>query len=262
MKLNIIQVDAFAEKVFGGNPAAICILEDWLADDLMQQIGMENNLSETAFIVREQAGYRIRWFTPTVEVDLCGHATLAAAKVLFDQQDFAGNEVVFNSKSGQLKVAKELNGKLKLNFPATPFELVNDPPATILTALKTGSTIIYKGTFDYMAVVKNQEQIESLDPDYNLLATLKSRGIVVTAPGNEVDFVSRCFYPQTGVNEDPVTGSAHTMLTPYWAGILGKNKLSAIQLSNRRGNLECELSGDRVYLSGNAVVYMTGEIEI
>ena len=262
MKLKIIQVDAFAEKVFSGNPAAICMLDDWLADKLMQQIGMENNLSETAFVVKEEAGYRIRWFTPTVEVDLCGHATLAAAKVLFDKQEFAGNEVVFYSKSGQLKVTKEINGKLKLNFPVAPFELVSDPPASILTALKIGSAIIYKGSFDYMAVIENQEQIESLDPDYNLLATLKSRGIVVTAPGNEVDFVSRCFYPQTGVNEDPVTGSAHTMLTPYWAGILGKNKLSAIQLSYRRGNLECELSGDRVYISGNAIVYMTGEIEI
>lgn len=262
MKLKITQVDAFAEKVFGGNPAAIIILEGWLEDSLMQQIGMENNLSETAFLVKQEAGYHIRWFTPDVEVDLCGHATLASAKVLFDQQDFPGNEITFNSKGGLLKVKKETNGKLTLNFPVTPFELVNDPPASILQALKVDTATIYKGSFDYMTVVENQQQIESLNPDFNLLSTLQSRGIVVTARGNEADFVSRCFFPQSGVNEDPVTGSAHTMMTPYWAKELGKNKLSAIQLSSRKGNLECELSGDRVYISGNAITYMTGEIEI
>ncbi len=262
MKLKITQVDAFAEKVFSGNPAAVIILEEWLEESLMQQIGMENNLSETAFIVKEETGYQIRWFTPNVEVDLCGHATLASAKVLFDQQEFPGNEITFNSKSGLLKVTKATNGKLILNFPATPFELVRDPPASILPALKVNSATIYKGSFDYMAVVQDQQQIEALAPDFNLLSTLQSRGIVVTSRGNEADFVSRCFYPQSGINEDPVTGSAHTMMTPYWVRELGKNKLSAIQLSGRKGNLECELAGDRVYISGSAVTYLTGEIEI
>ncbi len=262
MKLKITQVDAFAERVFRGNPAAIIITEHWLEDTLMQQIALENNLSETAFIVKEQAGYRIRWFTPNVEVDLCGHATLASAKVLFDQQDFPGNVITFNSKSGLLKVSKESDGKLTLDFPSTPFELVSNPPAIILQALKIDSATIYKGSFDYMAVVQHQRQIEGLTPDFNLLSTLQSRGIVVTSRGDEADFVSRCFFPQSGINEDPVTGSAHTMMTPYWAKELMKNKLSAVQLSGRRGNLECELAGDRVLMSGNAIIYLRGEIEV
>jgi PhzF family phenazine biosynthesis protein len=262
MKLKITQVDAFAQEVFGGNPAAVCILEDWLEDSLMQKIGMENNLSETAFLVKEYPGYYIRWFTPLVEVALCGHATLASAKVLFDLQDFPGDEVTFNSKSGLLKVKKETNGKFTLNFPATPPELLSAPPEGIFKALDVNEGAIFKGKFDYMVVLQTQEQIEGLSPDFTLLATLQSRGIVVTAPGNESDFVSRCFYPQSGINEDPVTGSAHTMMTPYWANRLGKNKLAAIQLSARKGHLECELSGDRVLMSGNAAVYMKGEIEI
>ncbi len=262
MKLKITQVDAFAEKVFSGNPAAIIVLENWLEATLMQQIALENNLSETAFLVKEEAGYHIRWFTPNVEVDLCGHATLASAKVLFGQQEFPGNVITFNSKSGLLKVTKETNGKLTLDFPATPFALVSDPPASILQALKIDRATIYKGSFDYMAVVQHQRQIETLAPDFNLLSTLQSRGIVVTAPGDEADFVSRCFFPQSGINEDPVTGSAHTMMTPYWAKELKKNKLYAVQLSSRRGNLECELAGERVYISGNAITYLTGEIEV
>ena len=183
-------------------------------------------------------------------------------KFLFDQQEFPGNEISFNSKSGILKVTKQVGGKLTLNFPVTPYEPVNEPPAIILQALKIDSAVIYKGSFDYMAVVQNQQQIASLEPDFNILSKLNSRGLVVTSRGDEVDFVSRCFFPQSGVNEDPVTGSAHTMMTPYWAKELGKNKLSAIQLSDRRGNLDCELAGDRVYISGKAVVYLTGEIEI
>jgi PhzF family phenazine biosynthesis protein len=262
LKLKITQVDAFAEKLFGGNPAAVIILDYWLEDELMQKIGMENNLSETAFLVKEETGYRIRWFTPTVEVDLCGHATLAAAKVLFDQQDFPGNELSFHSNSGILKVRKASTGKLTLDFPATPFEEVPDPDGVILKALRVDKARIFKGSFDYMAVIETQQLVEGLDPDFNLLSTLQSRGLVVTAKGDEADFVSRCFYPQSGINEDPATGSAHTMMTPYWAKVLSKNRLSAIQLSNRRANFDCELSGDRVLMSGNAIVYMTGEIEL
>jgi PhzF family phenazine biosynthesis protein len=262
MKLTITQIDAFAEHVFEGNPAAICILEKWPADSLMQKIALENNLSETAFLVKEAGSYHIRWFTPLVEVDLCGHATLAAGKLLFEQESFPAGELSLSSKSGVLKVTKEPDGQLTLNFPVTPFEPVNDPPESICRGLKIDKAVIYKGSFDYMAVLENQQQVEKLDPDFNLLSTLDSRGLVVTAPGDEADFVSRCFFPQSGINEDPVTGSAHTMMTPYWARVLGKNKLSAIQLSARRGKLQCMLSGERVFMTGNAVIYLRGEIEV
>jgi len=262
MKITITYVDAFTNKVFGGNPAAVCVLDNWLEDSLMQEIAMENNLSETAFLVKDGVAYHIRWFTPTVEVDLCGHATLAAGKVLFEQPGFTGDEISFHSKSGLLKVKKETNGMLTLDFPASIPELLNDPPAIILDSLKIESDGIYKGPFDYMVVARNQAAIESLQPDFKLLATLPSRGIVVTAQGNEVDFVSRCFYPQSGIDEDPVTGSAHTMMTPYWAEKLGKTKLSAIQLSKRKGHLQCELAGNRVLMSGFAVIYLKGEIEL
>lgn len=262
MKIKITQLDAFTDKVFGGNPAAICILDEWLPDELMQQIGVENNLSETAFLVKEDKGYHIRWFTPSVEVDLCGHATLAAAKVLFDLPAVTGDEITFYSKSGQLKVKKQTNGKFTLDFPATPGRLVIDPPPVIFEALRMNGNAVFRGPFDYMVISDSQAQVEELEPDFNLLATLDSRGIVVTAPGDEADFVSRCFFPQSGINEDPVTGSAHTMMTPYWADILAKNKLSAIQVSPRKGYLDCELVGERVLMSGNAVTYLRGEIEI
>lgn len=262
MKIKITQLDAFTDKVFGGNPAAICILDEWITDELMQQIGLENNLSETAFLVKEGKGYHIRWFTPSVEVDLCGHATLAAAKVLFELPGVTADEIIFYSKSGQLKVSKESNGKLTLNFPATPGELVTDPPPVIFEALKMSGNAVFKGPFDYMVIADSQAQVEELQPDFNMLATLDSRGIVVTSRGDETDFVSRCFFPRSGINEDPATGSAHTMMTPYWADILAKNKLSAIQLSARKGYLDCELAGERVLISGNAVTYMSGEIEI
>lgn len=262
MKIPIYQVDAFSNKTFGGNPAAICPLNEWLPDETLQQIAMENNLSETAFLVKDGKDYQIRWFTPTVEVDLCGHATLASAAVVFHQWGFAGEQIIFHSKSGALPVKKEINGKLTLNFPNNNPQLVENPPECILKALKIENALIYKGAFDYMVIAENQQQIEGLQPDYITLAGAESRGVVVTAKGDEADFVSRCFYPQSGIDEDPVTGSAHTMMVPYWADQLGKTKLSAIQLSKRRGYLDCELAGDRVFMSGYAVTYMTGEIEI
>ena len=262
MKIPIYQVDAFSDKAFGGNPAAVCPLNEWLPDELLQQIGMENNLSETAFLVKEGKDYQIRWFTPTVEVELCGHATLASAAVVFHQWGFSGDEIIFHSKSGALPVKKEINGKLTLNFPNNKPGLVENPPACILKGLKMENALVYKGAHDYMVVAESQQQIEALQPDFNTLAEAECRGVVVTAKGNESDFVSRCFYPQSGVNEDPVTGSAHTMMVPYWAEQLGKTTLSAIQLSKRKGHLECELAGDRVFISGHAVTYMTGEIEI
>jgi PhzF family phenazine biosynthesis protein len=262
MTIPVYQVDAFTGKIFGGNPAAVCPLQEWLPETLMQQIGMENNLSETAFVVKEGDAYRIRWFTPAVEVDLCGHATLAAAYVIFRYLAHAGDEITFLSKSGILKVNKEADGKLTLDFPASSIQEVPQPPACILDGLSLTTAQVFKGSFDYMVLLDTQLQVEELKPDFRLLAQASSRGVIVTAPGAEADFVSRCFYPQSGIDEDPVTGSAHTMLTPFWAERSGKTKLSAIQLSARRGYLDCELANDRVKISGYAIIFLRGEIEL
>ncbi len=262
MIVPIYQADAFTQHIFGGNPAAVCPLEEWLPDDLMQNIAVENNLAETAFIVREGNDYHIRWFTPTVEVNLCGHATLAAAHIFFNHLQYKQKEISFHSKSGLLKVMQQKNGQLTLDFPRDHFEKAAHIPPAIGQALKIAVTEVYKGRFDYMVVTNSQQTVEKLQPDFKTLATIKSRGVLVTAPGKESDFVSRCFFPQSGIDEDPVTGSAHTLLTPYWAGVLGKNRLTAIQLSARKGYLDCELSGNRVLMSGYAVTYMKGEIII
>ena len=259
MKIPIYQVDAFTDTLFGGNPAAICPLEDWATDEEMQKIAMENNLAETAFVVKDGEDYQIRWFTPTVEVKLCGHATLAAAHVLFNSGTINGNELIFHSKSGPLKVTR--NGELlTLDFPATPAEPVNNPPQGIFEGLGIDHVPVFKSVFDYMVVLPSQKMIEALQPDFKTLAQLDARGLITTAPGDEADFVSRCFFPQSGIDEDPVTGSAHTAMVPYWSAQLGKIKMKAIQLSKRRGYLDCELAGDRVLMSGKAVTYLTGEI--
>jgi len=262
MTIPIYQADAFTQNVFGGNPAAVCPLTEWLSDDLMQKIAMENNLAETAFIVKEKDGFHIRWFTPTVEVDLCGHATLASAHIFFNHLGYEKNDISFNSKSGWLKVTKENNGQRTLDFPADKYEAVEDVPAAIAEGLKIAVNKVYKGRFDYMVVVDGQSIIENLHPDFKTLATIKSRGVLVTAPGKEVDFVSRGFFPQSGIDEDPVTGSAHTLLVPYWADVLKKKKLKAIQWSARKGHLDCELAGERVLMSGYAVTFLKGEITI
>jgi PhzF family phenazine biosynthesis protein len=262
MKIPIYHVDAFTKKRFGGNPAAVCPLNEWLNDQLMQDIAMENNLSETAFLVKHGVEYYIRWFTPTVEVELCGHATLASAHIIFNHLSFPGDEVTFHSKSGVLKVYKEKNDQLTLNFPKYMPNPVKNPPACIKEGLKFEHAEIFKGPFDYMVVLESQRAVEELAPDFKALAKAESRGIVVTAPGDESDFVSRCFFPQSGIDEDPVTGSAHTMMTPYWAEVLGKTKLTAYQLSRRKGYMECELVKDRVYMSGHAITFMKGEIEL
>ena len=262
MIIPIYQADAFTQKVFGGNPAAVCPLDEWLPEELMQKIAMENNLAETAFIVNEKEGYRIKWFTPAVEVDLCGHATLATAHIFFNHLGYQGKVISFNSKSGWLKVTKEDNGQLTLDFPADKYELVSEIPEAIANGIKVPITKLYKGRFDYMAVVDDQSVVENLNPDFKTLATIKSRGLIVTAPGKEVDFVSRGFFPQSGIDEDPVTGSAHTLLVPYWADVFKKNKLKAIQWSARKGHLDCELAGDRVLMSGYAVTFLKGEIMI
>lgn len=262
MKIPIYQVDAFSKRPFSGNPAAICPLDTWLPDGLMQQIAAENNLAETAFIVEEAGGLRIRWFTPTVEVDLCGHATLAAGHVYFQHLNYPQKEIIFLSKSGPLIVSLAEGGAFTLDFPRDHIEKISNPPAEIESGLGVRATEVYKGRSDYMAVIDSQKIIENLKPDFKILSHLNGRGLIVTARGEEVDFVSRAFFPQSGIDEDPVTGSAHTTMTPFWAGILGKNKLKAIQLSARKGWLNCELAGERVLITGHAVTYMMGLAEI
>jgi len=261
MKLKLYVVNAFAESEFGGNPAGVISLREWLTEGLMQQIAMQNNLAETAFIVPQEDEYAIRWFTPAVEVALCGHATLGSAHVFYDHLGYKKDKITFHSKSGPLHVSKKDDGRLTLDFPADIAQTTALIPE-IEEGLKIKPLEVYKGTTDYMVVLENQQAIENLSPDFRIIAQLKSRGIIATSKGDETDFVSRCFFPQSGIDEDPVTGSAHTLLTPYWAKKLAKEKLTAIQLSKRKGFLECEMKADRVLISGNARTYLEGEIFI
>jgi len=258
MKANIYIANAFAEKQFGGNPAAVVPLNEWLAEDLMQQIAAQNNLAETAYIVPRGKDYEIRWFTPGVEVALCGHATLASAHVLFNHLGYSAAELVFHSKSGPLRVDRRTDGMITLDFPAVRPVLTADD-GLIEKALGIRPVAVYTSKFDYLAVLESQQDIETLKPDLGLVKKLSARGLIVTAPGLTTDFVSRCFFPQSGIDEDPVTGSAHCVMVPYWATRTGKNKLTAIQWSARKGYLECELAGDRVLMSGHAHTYLTGE---
>ncbi len=257
MEIKLYQVDAFTDKLFAGNPAAVCPLNSWLPDLLMQSIAIENNLAETAFYVQEKDGLRIRWFTPGAEVDLCGHATLASAFVLF-KEGYKGDVVTFNSRSGPLTVTKH-GTLLTLNFPTDTIKEVALTPE--LTAGFNAIPVkALKGKSDYMLVFENEEQVRSLKPDFRIVAKVKARGVIATAKGDKVDFVSRFFGPQVAIDEDPVTGSAHTTLIPYWAGELKKNKLDAVQCSQRGGRLFCELKGDRVNISGNGKLFMEGII--
>lgn len=259
MPQKLYQADAFADKAFSGNPAAICPLKEWLSDELMQQVAMENNLAETAFIVKQGEQYHIRWFTPTVEVDLCGHATLAAAYVLFDHEGHVGNSIEFYShRSGVLPVTKE-GDLLTLNFPADDFKQV-ELTGDISDAFNTVPEAAFKGKTDYLLTFRNEAEIRGLKPIFDRIAKLDVRGVIVTAKGDTVDFVSRFFAPQSGVDEDPVTGSAHTTLTPYWAQQLGKKELTAMQLSQRKGHLRCRHLGNRVEISGRCRLFLIGEI--
>ena len=262
MNLPVYIVDAFTDKLFGGNPAAICPLHEWLPDKLMQSLATENNLSETAFIIEEDDHYRIRWFTPSTEVKLCGHATLASAHIFYTELNHNKSEVWFESLSGLLTVSRKDRDTYTLNFPANPPQETNEIPEGILEGLGVEEGQVFKTSFDYMVLLSDQRLIENLKPDFALLSKVKARGVVVTARGIDADFVSRCFYPQSGINEDPVTGSAHTIMVPYWAKQLNKTNLKAIQLSKRRGYLDCELRNDRVLMSGNAVTYLKGEYSI
>ncbi len=260
MKQKIYQIDAFTSKLFGGNPAAVCILEYWLETDLMQKIAAENNLAETAFAVKNTNHYELRWFTPEIEVDLCGHATLATAFVIFNYYGYKENTLRFISpRSGELLVQKSESGLLTMDFPTDDVTLVSEQ-TNITKAIGKQPLETYKGKTDYMLIYKSQAEIEAIKPNFHLLNELDCRGVIVTAKGNEVDFVSRFFAPQCGIPEDPVTGSAHTTLTPYWSEKLNKKTLSAKQLSERGGDIQCEYLGDRVKLSGHGVCYLIGEI--
>lgn len=259
MQIPIYQVDAFSSQVFGGNPAAVCPLESWLPNDLMQKIALENNLAETAFFVQEtDTRFHIRWFTPTVEVDLCGHATLATAHVLFTELGYEHEVIEFFSRSGILTVQKQ-DDLLELNFPADEIKEVEPLPA-LNECLGVNILHTYRGKSDYMVVLENETLVLELRPDLRQMATIEARGIIATAKGSKVDFVSRFFGPQSGIDEDPVTGSAHTTLTPYWAEQLGKTELTAWQISPRKGELWCKLEGDRVKIAGKAVLYLKGQI--
>jgi PhzF family phenazine biosynthesis protein len=226
----------------------------------MQKVANENNLSETAFAVPGKDCYEIRWFTPETEVDLCGHATLATAHVLFHHLGLEGNTICFHSLNSGKLIVERSGDMLTLDFPAdTPEAMV--VPELIVTALQTPPLKAFKGKTDFMFVFASQAEIEKMEPDFGLLAQVGGRGVIVTALGNEVDFVSRFFAPQTGVDEDPVTGSAHTLLIPYWAKVLGKKKLNAKQLSARGGDLLCEDQGERVLISGHAITYLVGQVD-
>jgi predicted PhzF superfamily epimerase YddE/YHI9 len=259
VKIPIFQVDAFTDRMFSGNPAAVCPLDIWLPDQVLQSIAAENNLAETAFFVRRGSGFDLRWFTPTVEVDLCGHATLASAHVLFECQGLDDPEILFNTKSGELRVSRKGN-LLALNFPARPPASTNAPPA-LLEGLR-GNPEATLASRDYMVVYRTEQDVRGLEPDVEKLKTLDRFAVIATAPGSDCDFVSRFFAPAQGIPEDPVTGSAHCTLIPYWAQRLGRTKLHAKQISKRGGELFCELKGDRVEIAGHATLYMQGSIQL
>lgn len=262
MKFSYFQIDAFTEVLFAGNPAGVVILKDWLSDKLMQKIARENNFSETAFVInRGTSTFGLRWFTPTAEVELCGHATLAAAKVIFDHYDSEASKLTFNTKhAGELKATRE-DGYIALNFPADKLKEVQ-APKELIEALGTAPQESLKGRSDYLLVFANQEELQQITPNFHALSKIDTRGIICTACGTEVDFVSRFFAPRIGVNEDPVTGSAHTTLAAYWSERLLRKELTGRQLSERGGKVKCRLDGDCVYLLGKAVEYFRCEIEL
>jgi len=259
LELSLYQIDAFASELFEGNPAAVCPLDKWLSEDIMQKIAFENNLSETAFFVPKKNGFHIRWFSPTNEVNLCGHATLASAFVIFNILNYDQNIIEFESKSGLLKVIKD-NDNLILDFPAQPptscettQEFINVLNITPIECLKSEDLIV---------VLNDENDVKTVEPNFEQLKKFDLRGIIVTAQSKKYDFVARCFFPGLGILEDPVTGSAYTQLAPYWADKLGKDFFKVKQLSARGGELICELYKDRVLISGKAVKYMEGKINI
>jgi PhzF family phenazine biosynthesis protein len=259
MELRIFQVDAFSEAPFSGNPAAVCPLDEWLDEVTLQAIAAENNLSETAFFVPRGDTHELRWFTPTVEVDLCGHATLAAAWVLINELGTSSPLLRFSTRSGELRVSREGN-LLAMDFPAKQ-PLPCDPPAALLPALGIDAAEVFE-TDDFIVVVDNESIVERIAPDFAALKGLPKRGVAVTAAGASFDFVSRWFGPNVGVDEDPVTGSAHTSLAPLWAQRLQNSKLRAQQGGRRKGQLSCEVVGERVVIRGHGALYMKGTLAL
>ncbi len=270
MPIPIYQIDAFARQPFTGNPAAVCPLTEWLPAETMQQIAAENNLAETAFFIPlngEEADFHLRWFTPTFEIDLCGHATLATAHVLWQERGFPKPEIVFRSQSGPLRVRREADGRLVLDFPSRPPQLLasEQHPEVLMRSLGPGAAapLAVLASRDLVVEFAHADEVLALRPDFAALIDLGYIGLIATAPGPAgVDFVSRFFAPEVGVPEDPVTGSAHSTLIPFWAAKLGKTELFARQESVRGGELWCRLRGDRVDIGGYAVTYLRGEIEV
>jgi predicted PhzF superfamily epimerase YddE/YHI9 len=259
MRIPYFRVSAFASNPFAGNPAGVCPLDRWLPDDLLQRIAAENNLSETAYFVQEKNSYHLRWFTPAVEVDLCGHATLASAFVLFTELGFKQPIVRFRTRSGLLSAARNQD-LLDLDFPSRPPKPCAAPDV-LIKGLGAEPREVLKSR-DYFAVFDSAREVADLDPDFHLLGQVESLGIIVTARDETVDFVSRFFAPRAGINEDPVTGSAHCTLIPYWAQRLKKTELRAHQISQRGGELFCRLDGDRVAIGGRAAIYSRGSLEL
>lgn len=257
-KQAIYQVDAFASELFKGNPAAVCPLNNWLSDQQMQLIAAENNLSETAFILPEDNHYQIRWFTPNTEVALCGHATLASAFVIFELLGHQNNEVVFHSNSGELRVKKNTT-LLQMNFPALPYTPTT-PPSSLLNALNIQPKESYESTFDLLFICHSERDVKAAQPDLQAISKLNHRGIILSAPASISDVYSRCFYPGCDVPEDPVTGSAHCVIAPYWSKQLNKKIIHAFQGLKREGELWCEVVADRVLLSGSCQLYLQGHI--
>lgn len=259
MKLDIFQVDAFTSELFHGNPAAVVPLRSWLPDETMLQIAAENNLAETAFFVKSGDVYELRWFTPEVEIDLCGHATLASAFVLAEVLKTEAGEISFKTKSGELTVSRD-GERFVLDFPSRPATECGTP-AGLVEALGAVPQKVLKSR-DYLAVYDSQAEVAALKPDFRAIKELGVHAVIATAKGDDADFVSRFFAPAVGIDEDPVTGSAHCTLIPYWSGELGKTQMFARQISKRGGEIHCELVGDRVKIGGNAVLYLKGEIYV
>jgi PhzF family phenazine biosynthesis protein len=261
MTIPLFQVDAFTDRLFGGNPAGVCPLEKWIPDETLQHIAAENNLAETAFFVKTQSGFELRWFTPLQEIDLCGHATLAAAHVLFNHLNHPGNLIGFETISAGNLIVHKAGLRYEMDFPSRP-PVSAAMPNKLIDALGGKKPIEVLRSRDYFLVYQNEEEVLSIEPNFSELSKIDTLGVIVSAPGETVDFVSRFFAPKAGIPEDPVTGSAHCSLTPYWAAKTGKNNLHAYQLSRRRGELWCELRGKRVIISGYAVTYFKGEMFI
>jgi predicted PhzF superfamily epimerase YddE/YHI9 len=262
MSLQVFQVDAFTAKPFAGNPAAVCPLAEWLDDELLRMVAAENNLSETAYLVPRGDHYELRWFTPRCEVKLCGHATLASAFVLLQVLGTKSDSVRFETRfSGALTVSRD-GDLLAMDFPALAPWTCALPPAALVEGLGRPPTTVVQIEDNYFAVYEREEDIRRIRPDFRLLENLHPAGVAITAPGNDADFVSRSFAPSYGVPEDPVTGSTHCSLAPYWAQRLGRTKLHARQVSERGGEMWCEVRGDRVILKGNAVLMLRGELLI